>query len=34
VWDVLREGARRAEVIAGQVIAEVKEAVGLPKRRA
>ncbi|MGQ9502514.1 MAG: tryptophan--tRNA ligase [Anaerolineae bacterium] len=32
VWDVLQEGARRAEVIASQVIAEVKEAVGLPKR--
>ncbi|MGC8877883.1 MAG: tryptophan--tRNA ligase [Anaerolineae bacterium] len=32
VWDVLREGARRASVIASQVIEEVKDAVGLPKR--
>ncbi len=32
VWDVLREGAHRASVIAGQVIEEVKDAVGLPKR--
>jgi len=31
VWDVLHEGARRAHVIASQVIAEVKAAVGLPK---
>ncbi len=30
VWDVLREGARRASVIAAQTIAEVKAAVGLP----
>ena len=30
VWDVLDEGARRASVIASQVIAEVKAAVGLP----
>ncbi len=33
VWDVLYEGARRADVIAGQVIEEVRDAVGLPKRR-
>ncbi|MGQ9599184.1 MAG: tryptophan--tRNA ligase [Anaerolineae bacterium] len=30
VWDVLADGARRARAIAGQVIAEVKRAVGLP----
>ena len=30
VWEVLREGAERAGVIARQVLAEVKEAVGLP----
>jgi tryptophanyl-tRNA synthetase len=30
VWDVLREGAERAGVIARQVLGEVKEAVGLP----
>ncbi len=30
VWDVLRDGAERASVIARQVIAEVKAAVGLP----
>jgi len=30
VWDVLRDGAERASVIARQVIAEVREAVGLP----
>jgi tryptophanyl-tRNA synthetase len=30
VWDVLHEGAERAGVIARQVLAEVKEAVGLP----
>jgi tryptophanyl-tRNA synthetase len=30
VWDILDEGARRASVIASQVIAEVKAAVGLP----
>lgn len=30
VWDVLREGARRASLIAAQTIAEVKAAVGLP----
>ncbi|MBU0704866.1 MAG: tryptophan--tRNA ligase [Chloroflexi bacterium] len=33
VWDVLAEGARRASVIASKVIAEAKDAVGLPKRR-
>jgi len=33
VWDVLAEGARRADVIASQVIAEVKEAIGLPEKR-
>ncbi|MBN1177670.1 MAG: tryptophan--tRNA ligase [Anaerolineae bacterium] len=33
VWDVLAEGARRAEVIAEAVITEVKDAVGLPLRR-
>jgi tryptophanyl-tRNA synthetase len=32
VWEVLHEGARRASAIASQVIAEVKEAVGLPPR--
>ncbi len=30
LWDILREGARRADVIASQVIGEVIEAVGLP----
>ncbi len=30
VWDILADGARRAGAIAGQVIAEVKAAVGLP----
>jgi tryptophanyl-tRNA synthetase len=30
VWDVLADGARRAGAIAGEVIAEVKTAVGLP----
>jgi tryptophanyl-tRNA synthetase len=30
VWDVLDDGARRATVIASQVIGEVKAAVGLP----
>jgi tryptophanyl-tRNA synthetase len=30
VWDVLADGARRAQAIAGPVIAEVKAAVGLP----
>jgi tryptophanyl-tRNA synthetase len=30
VWDVLREGAQRADAIASQVIAEVKAAIGLP----
>ena len=30
VWQVLHEGARRANVIASQVITEVKQAVGLP----
>jgi tryptophanyl-tRNA synthetase len=30
VWDVLREGARRATVIAEQTLGEVKDAVGLP----
>ena len=33
VWDILAEGARRASAIASEVIAEVKEAVGLPERR-
>jgi tryptophanyl-tRNA synthetase len=33
VWEVLDEGARRATAVASQVIAEVKEAVGLPKPR-
>ena len=31
VWDVLHDGARRARVIAKETIAEVKEAIGLPK---
>jgi tryptophanyl-tRNA synthetase len=30
VWDVLADGARRAQAIAGPVISEVKAAVGLP----
>jgi tryptophanyl-tRNA synthetase len=30
VWDVLADGARRARAIASEVMAEVKEAVGLP----
>ena len=30
VLDVLREGARRAKVIASQTMQEVREAVGLP----
>jgi len=30
VWDVLADGARRATAIATEVMAEVKEAVGLP----
>jgi tryptophanyl-tRNA synthetase len=30
VWDVLAEGARRAQAIAGPVLAEVKAAIGLP----
>jgi tryptophanyl-tRNA synthetase len=30
VWDVLYEGAARARIVASQVIAEVKTAVGLP----
>lgn len=30
VWDVLADGARRATAIAGEVIVEVKSAVGLP----
>ena len=33
VWDILAEGARRASAIASEVIAGVKEAVGLPERR-
>ncbi|HEY74027.1 MAG: tryptophan--tRNA ligase [Chloroflexi bacterium] len=33
VWDVLAEGARRASVIASEVISEVKDAIGLPKPR-
>ena len=32
-WDVLAEGARRATVIASEVIAEVKDAIGLPEKR-
>jgi tryptophanyl-tRNA synthetase len=30
VWDVLREGARRAGAIANEVMGEVRAAVGLP----
>lgn len=30
VWDVLADGAHRARTIAGEVIAEVKDAIGLP----
>lgn len=33
VWDILAEGARRASAIAAETMAEVKEAVGLPKPR-
>jgi len=33
VWDILAEGARRASTIASEVIAEVKDAVGLPAPR-
>ena len=33
VWDTLADGARRASAIASEVIAEVKEAVGLPPSR-
>jgi tryptophanyl-tRNA synthetase len=31
VWDVLHDGAKRARVIADDVMAEVREAIGLPK---
>ena len=31
VWDVLTDGGKRARVIAQQTLAEVKEAIGLPK---
>lgn len=31
VWDLLEDGAKRARVIASQTMAEVREAVGLPK---
>jgi tryptophanyl-tRNA synthetase len=30
VWDVLADGARRANVIADQTMAEVRAALGLP----
>ena len=33
VWEALHEGAKRARVIASQVIAEVEQAVGLPPPR-
>jgi len=33
VWDLLAEGARRATVIAAEVIEEVRAAVGLPARQ-
>ena len=33
VWDLLADGARRASAIAAEVIAEVKDAVGLPEKR-
>jgi tryptophanyl-tRNA synthetase len=33
VWDILADGARRASVIAREVLGEVKEAVGLPEDR-
>jgi len=33
VWDILAEGARRASAIASEVIAQVKEAIGLPPAR-
>jgi tryptophanyl-tRNA synthetase len=32
VWDVLADGAHRAEAIATEVLGEVKEAIGLPAR--
>jgi tryptophanyl-tRNA synthetase len=30
VWDVLRQGKERAQIIARQTMAEVRQAVGLP----
>jgi len=33
VWDILADGAHRASAIASEVIAKVKDAVGLPKPR-
>jgi tryptophanyl-tRNA synthetase len=30
VWDILRDGAKRAQALAEQTLAEVKDAVGLP----
>ncbi|HIE37696.1 MAG TPA: tryptophan--tRNA ligase [Anaerolineae bacterium] len=33
VWEILADGARRASAIASEVIAEIKEAVGLPSAR-
>ena len=30
VWDVLSDGAKRASLIASEVIGEVKDAIGLP----
>lgn len=34
VWDTLHDGARRARVIAQQTMAEVRQAIGLPERKA
>jgi tryptophanyl-tRNA synthetase len=31
VWDVLRDGQKRASIIARQTMQEVREAIGLPK---
>lgn len=34
VWDILRDGAKRAEVIASQTMREVRDAIGLPNLEA
>ncbi len=33
IWDILSDGAQRAEAIARPVLAEVQERMGLPARR-